>query len=69
MSLSYDELLAKCLHGKTQNNESINNILWKVCPKDIYVGQTTLSTDVDRQGTRRERHMDQNCVKLFVGNL
>ena len=39
MSLSNDELLAKCLHGKTQNNESINNI-WKGCPKDIYVGQS-----------------------------
>ena len=39
MDLSNDELLKKCLHGKTQNNnESINNVIWKRCPKYIYVG-------------------------------
>ena len=47
MTLSSDELLAKCLHGKTQNNnESINNVIWKRCPKDIYVGKTSLSMGV-----------------------
>ena len=41
--LSNDELLKKCLHGKTQiNYESINNFIWKRCPKDIYVGRTVL---------------------------
>ena len=33
----------KCLDGKTQNNnESINNLIWKICPKDVYVGRTVL---------------------------
>ncbi|GFU58396.1 uncharacterized protein TNCV_58081 [Trichonephila clavipes] len=36
-------LLNKCLHGKTQNeNESFNGILWKFIPKDIFVELQTL---------------------------
>ena len=32
MELSKDELLRKCLHGSTQNNnESINGVIWKRC--------------------------------------
>ena len=47
MNLSSDELLAKCLHGKTQNNnESLNGIIWKRCPKDVYVGRTTLGMGI-----------------------
>ena len=43
MDLSNDELLKKCLHGKTQNNnESTNNVIWKRCSKDIYVGRNVL---------------------------
>ena len=43
MDLSNDKLLEKCLHGKTQNNnESINNLILKRCPKDVYVGRTVL---------------------------
>ena len=43
MDLSNYELLKKCLHGKTRNNnESINNLIWKRCPKDVYVGRTVL---------------------------
>ncbi|GFY16479.1 uncharacterized protein LOC101238613 [Trichonephila clavipes] len=39
----YDEtLLKKCLHGKTQNcNESYNNILWNIVPKNIFIGLET----------------------------
>ena len=41
--LSKDELLEKCLHGQTQNaNEAFNSILWKKCPKEIFVGRSTL---------------------------
>ena len=42
MDLSNDKLLKKCLHGKTQNNESINNLIWTRCPKDVYVGCAVL---------------------------
>ena len=45
MSLASDDLLAKCIHGKN-NNESVSNIIWKRCPKDVYVGKTTLSMGV-----------------------
>ena len=35
------------MHGKTQkNNESINNVIWKHCPKDINVGHKTLEFGV-----------------------
>ena len=37
--LSVPELLEKCLHGKTQNNnEGLNSSSWKRLPKDIFVG-------------------------------
>ncbi|XP_065678497.1 uncharacterized protein LOC136093423 [Hydra vulgaris] len=43
IDLSDESLLKKCLHGKTQNNnEALNAIIWKRCPKDVYVGQTAL---------------------------
>ena len=45
--LSDDKLLSKCLHGKTQNNnESINGVIWKRCPKDVFVGRGTLELGV-----------------------
>ena len=45
--LGADELLKKCLHGKTQNvKESINNIIWTRRPKRIYVGRSTLEMGV-----------------------
>ena len=48
MELSDDELLKMFLHEKTQNsNESVNGVIWKKCPKDIYVGRSTLEMGVD----------------------
>ena len=48
MELSKDDLLKKCLHGKTQNsNESINGVIWKKCPKDVFVSKPTLVMGVD----------------------
>lgn len=36
--LCSDELLSKCLHGKTQNaNECFNGMVWQRVPKDVYV--------------------------------
>ena len=35
-----DELLEKCLHGKTQNaNESLNSLIWQRCPKTCFAGR------------------------------
>ena len=34
--------LKKCLHGKTQHYEGLNALIWKRCPKNIYVGLTVL---------------------------
>ena len=46
--LSSDELLSKCLHGKTQNcNESLNNLIWKKCPKNVFVQRNTLVCGVN----------------------
>ena len=41
--LSDNALLSKCLHGNTQNNnESLNGVIWKRCPKDVYLGRNVL---------------------------
>jgi len=47
ISLSDDDLLKRCLHGKTQNaNESINGMIWKRCPKDVFVSKETIEMAV-----------------------
>ena len=47
VSLSDDNLLQKCLHGKTQNNnESLNGLIWKRCSKDVFVGRVTLELSI-----------------------
>ena len=43
--MSSDELLTKCL-GKTQNNVSLNGVIWKRCPKDRYGVRTALTMSV-----------------------
>ena len=46
-SLSKTELLEKCLHGKTQNNnEGINQFIWKRIPKAVFVGRNVLEMGV-----------------------
>ena len=38
--LSEPELLKRCSRAMTQNsNESLHNMIWKVCPKTIFVGK------------------------------
>ena len=45
--LSKNELLNKCLHGQTQNNnESLNNVIWKRCPKIVFVSKKVLEVSV-----------------------
>ena len=47
IDLSADSLLTKCLHGGTQNNnESINNVIWKKCPKQTHVSKKILEIGV-----------------------
>ena len=40
--LSSEALLSKCLDGLTQNNESLNALIWKKCPKDVYVSRNII---------------------------
>ncbi|GFW31275.1 uncharacterized protein TNCV_2578561 [Trichonephila clavipes] len=43
LALFNKELLKRGLHGKTQNNnESFNNVLWSILPKEIFVHKKTL---------------------------
>ncbi|KAJ4441133.1 hypothetical protein ANN_10983 [Periplaneta americana] len=45
--LSDENLLKKCLHGRTQNaNESFNNLIWTRVPKTVFVGLDTLKIGV-----------------------
>lgn len=38
--LSHPKLLQRCLGGKTQNNnESLNSLIWKLCPKTLGTGK------------------------------
>ena len=42
LDLSKDELLAKCLHGETQNNNESLNMIWAKCPKNVFVTKPVL---------------------------
>lgn len=45
--LANDELLKRCLRGKTQNaNESLHSIIWNKCGKDTFVGKQKICTAV-----------------------
>ena len=45
--LSEENLLKRCARNKTQNpNESLHNIIWKYCPKTMFVGRVTMETAV-----------------------
>ena len=45
--LSSEDLLRKCLHGNTQNNnEGLIAFIWKRLPKDIFVGRHVLQMAV-----------------------
>ena len=47
MDLCKQEMLIKCLHGKTQNsNETFNGMLWNRVPKSYHVGLNILSVGV-----------------------
>lgn len=46
-SLTQEDLLRKCMHGKTQNvNESFNSVIWTRVPKTVFVGSETISIGV-----------------------
>ena len=45
--LSDPSLLAKCLHGKTQNNnECLNKLVWDRCCKEVFVGSDVIQEAV-----------------------
>lgn len=45
--LADEELLKRCLHGKTQNqNESFNSCIWQRVPKTVFVGAKTIHIGV-----------------------
>ena len=38
---------SKCIQSKTPcNNKSLNGMVWKKCPKDVYVGKYSLEMGV-----------------------
>ncbi len=45
--LSDEELLKRCSRSMTQNaNESLHNLIWRLCPKVTFVGRRTFKTAV-----------------------
>ena len=45
--LTDEELLKRCSRKKTQNaNESLHNLIWKLCPKAVFVNRKTMKTAV-----------------------
>ena len=46
--LSKEELLKRCLHGKTQNaNEFFNNIVWLKCLKTVFINRENIELGIN----------------------
>lgn len=46
--LSKDDLLKKCLHGKTQNvNEALHGVIWQKCPKQVHTSRAIVEIGVN----------------------
>ena len=47
VKLSEDDLLSRCLDGKTQNqNEAVNGMFWDHIPKGVFVGAEVLQLGI-----------------------
>ena len=71
--LTNDELLSRCVDGKTQNaNESIHSVIWARCPKHVFVGRRRLEVAVAvgvgefNQGARATQRILQD-LSLGIG--
>ena len=43
-----EDLLKKCVHGKTQNaNEALNGLIWSRLSKTVFVGRETIEMGVN----------------------
>ena len=43
--LTEENLLKRCTRNRTQNpNESLHNIIWRLCPKSTFAGRRTVET-------------------------
>lgn len=63
--LSDKKLLEKCIRGKTQNpNESLNNVIWTVLPKRVFVGIESLHFGV-YEAITRFNDGNRNKIQLF----
>ena len=70
--LSSEVLLSKCLDGLTQNNnKSLNALIWKKCPKDLYVSRNIIEIGVasavleSNNGTQGIRKIYENAGLHF----
>ena len=66
--LSSDELLTKGLHGKTQNsNESVNQMIWLKCPKNVFASRDILEMGVNSAVIEFNKGAsgEENILKYF----
>ncbi|GFU31573.1 uncharacterized protein TNCV_3539581 [Trichonephila clavipes] len=65
--LTVNDLLKKCLHGRTQNpNENFNKCIWERIPKTVFVGIETFKFG---ECTSRERYVGDGGLKRTELNL
>ena len=60
-TLSADDLLDRCLEGANQNqNESLNSVVWGLCPKDSFAGLNSVETACAHTTANIMRRCDLN---------
>ena len=73
--LASDSLLSRCLLGKTQNaNESLHSMIWRKCPKTIFVSKGRIEYAVGQAiceynvGCKKTLIETQKCAGMSPGN-
>ena len=64
--LANPQLLSKCLHGGTQNpNESLNNVIWERCPKQVWVSRDVVEEATYQVISNFDDGYQSSTVKLL----
>ena len=45
-NLGSEKPLSKCFHGRQNNNEALNGVVWQKCPEEVYAERFTVEIGV-----------------------
>lgn len=66
--LTEDEMMIKCLRGKTQNpNESLHGRIWRICPKHKNANKPMLDFAIAQATANYNWGYEASCIDALLG--